>query len=120
MPRHKGQKPRRRKASPTPSHGHLPNPTFDGLKELAAASPKFQQEIPAGPPVRKRLITWPSVLPDPFLSLILFLPAMILPWNTSYIYSPPGFIDPWVYYGYMRHLTTLKAMFPNTYYGSRF
>ena len=58
-------------------------------------------------------------LRDPFVYLIALLPALILPWNRGYIYTPAGYLDPWIYYGYMRHLGAMKALFPNTYYGSR-
>jgi hypothetical protein len=52
--------------------------------------------------------------------LLLILPALVLLPNTSYIYSPPGMLDPWVYYGYMRNFIAFKGgLFPGTYYGSR-
>jgi len=61
-----------------------------------------------------------SVLRDPYIYLILILPILVLARNTSYIYTAAGYIDPWVYYGYMKHLVVFKgSLFPQTYYGSR-
>jgi len=61
-----------------------------------------------------------SVLRDPYIYLILILPILVLARNTSYIYTAAGSIDPWVYYGYMKHLVAFKgSLFPQTYYGSR-
>ncbi len=61
-----------------------------------------------------------SILRDPYVYLILILPILVLAKNTSYIYTPAKTIDPWVYYGYMKHLLAFKgSLFPATYYGSR-
>ena len=81
--------------------------------EPAPVSGDVQMDMPAkhAPQIR--------ALRDPFAYLIALLPALILPWNASYIYTPVGYLDPWIYYGYMRHLGAMKALFPNTYYGSR-
>jgi hypothetical protein len=57
---------------------------------------------------------------DSYVYLILILPILVLARNTSYIYTAAGYIDPWVYYGYMKHLVAFKgSLFPGTYYGSR-
>ena len=61
-----------------------------------------------------------SAMRDPYTYLILILPVLVLLCNTNPIYSPAGYLDPWVYYGYMKHLVPFKAyLFPGTYYGSR-
>jgi 4-amino-4-deoxy-L-arabinose transferase-like glycosyltransferase len=60
-----------------------------------------------------------SILRDSYVYLILILPILVLARNTSYIFTGAGYIDPWVYYGYMKHLGALKHLFPGTYYGSR-
>ncbi len=61
-----------------------------------------------------------SALRDSYVYLILILPILVLARNTSYIYTSAGSIDPWVYYGFMKHLGAFKgSLFPGTYYGSR-
>ncbi len=61
-----------------------------------------------------------SILRDSYVYLILILPILVLARNTSYIYTPAKYIDPWVYYGYMKHLVAFKgSLFQATYYGSR-
>ena len=62
----------------------------------------------------------PSAMRDPYIYLILILPVLVLLRNTNAIYSPAGYLDPWIYYGYMKHLVPFKtSLFPGTYYGSR-
>jgi hypothetical protein len=60
------------------------------------------------------------ILRDPFLWVIACLPALVVSYDSNAIYTKPGTIDPWVYYGFFRHLVTFKRdWFPATYYGSR-
>src|SRR5262249_34743869 len=40
--------------------------------------------------------------------------------NSAWIFTGPGWIDPWVYFGFFRHLVEYKSvLFPKLYYGSR-
>src|SRR5450755_3930127 len=110
MPRNLGQRPRKRRAASPVFQSGLPHPEADGLLVPAAEEPA--QQVTTALPDHRVKIIWPSVLQDRFIYLILLLPALVLSWNTNYIYSPAGNIDPWVYYGYMRHLGAMKVMFP--------
>lgn len=58
--------------------------------------------------------------PDFFWAALLALPLFVLIPDDSVNYSLPGYIDPWLYFGYFTHLKEFKEfLFPNTYYGSR-
>lgn len=71
-------------------------------------------------PVHTNEAPRPPAVRDPYIYLILILPVLVLLRNTSAIYSPAGYLDPWVYYGFMKHLVPFKGLlFPDTYYGSR-
>lgn len=111
------QKPRKRRVASPAFPPNLPRAAADGLVVAEADGPSH--EVTAGLQGHPVQMTWTSVLRDRFIYLILVLPVLVLSWNTNYIYSPAGSIDPWVYYGYMRHLKEMKVMFPGTYYGSR-
>jgi hypothetical protein len=61
-----------------------------------------------------------STVRDPAKWLLLFLPVLLAAANSAWIFTGPGWIDAWVYFGYFQHLATYKAvLFPNLYYGSR-
>jgi hypothetical protein len=58
--------------------------------------------------------------PDIFWAVLLALPLLVLIPDDSVNYSLPGYIDPWLYFGYFTHLKEFKEfLFPPTYYGSR-
>ncbi len=52
--------------------------------------------------------------------LIILLPILLLAANSVWIFTNPGSLDPWVYFGYFQHLAAYKStLFPDSYYGSR-
>jgi hypothetical protein len=61
-----------------------------------------------------------SAVRDPAKWLLIFLPIMLAAANSGWLFTGPGWIDAWVYFGYFQHLTIYKSiLFPNLYYGSR-
>jgi len=58
---------------------------------------------------------------DGFLLLILLYPLLLLAISSNWIFTPAGYVDPWVYYGYFRDLIAFKndGFLANHYYGSR-
>ncbi len=58
---------------------------------------------------------------DPHWLVLAALPWLLLLARPNWVYySVPGTIDPWVYYGFGRHLQLfLSKLFPSTYYGTR-
>jgi len=56
---------------------------------------------------------------DRGLLLLLALPLFLLLANPSWILTPTGSIDPWVYFGYFRNLGHHLWTFAGTYYGTR-
>lgn len=55
------------------------------------------------------------------LVVVLAWPLILLAINGSWAYGDPfaGFIDPWIYTGYMLDFPAHQRIFPNIYYGSR-
>src|SRR3989338_1370627 len=52
--------------------------------------------------------------------LICIWPLIFLLINNQWIFnSPTGYIDPWLYLGFIRNLPAYLKLFPDTYYGSR-
>jgi hypothetical protein len=51
----------------------------------------------------------------------LFYPLVLLAISSNWIFTPAGYVDPWVYYGYFHDLVGFKndAFLANHYYGSR-
>jgi hypothetical protein len=58
---------------------------------------------------------------DAFLLLLLLFPLLLLVISSNWIFTPDGYVDPWVYYGYFRDLVALKndTILGGHYYGSR-
>ena len=57
---------------------------------------------------------------DPYLIVILIIPFLVLLRDVNTIFTPIGYIDPWVYFGFFHNLILYKGvLFPLTYYGSR-
>ena len=58
---------------------------------------------------------------DGFLPLILAYPLLLLAISSDWIFTPAGYIDPWVYYGYFRDFVAFKndSFLASHYYGSR-
>lgn len=57
---------------------------------------------------------------DPHWVVLLAVPWLVLAMDSTWIYTPAGTIDPWVYNGFFRNLRQhLADYFPGTYYGSR-
>jgi hypothetical protein len=64
----------------------------------------------AGPGARQ----WPHAVS------LAVLPWILLAFDRSWLYSPPGSIDPWLYHGFMRNYPAfVGGLFPGTYYGTR-
>ena len=56
----------------------------------------------------------------PYRLAVLLLPVMVLWHQDNSLFSPPGQIDTWMYFGYFQNLVNFKRdLFPNLYYGSR-
>jgi hypothetical protein len=47
------------------------------------------------------------------------LPVFLLAFSNKWIFTPAGFIDPWVYFGYYQNLPRHLTIFDGTYYGTR-
>jgi hypothetical protein len=69
-------------------------------------------------PVRMRE-TKARAWPDPYIFILFAIPALVLAWNTDPLYTPAGYLDPWIYFSFFNNFASLKNLFPNTYYGSR-
>ena len=112
MTQRKRPKPRRKLHSVRTSARQLPRRPPAALPDMPVESGDQLPEGGAHPVL-------PSAWRDPFIYLIGLLPVLILALDSTYIYTPAGSLDPWIYYGYMRHLKDMKILFPGTYYGSR-
>ncbi len=56
----------------------------------------------------------------PAALLIIALPMLLVAANSIWIFTLPGWIDAWVYFGHFQHPVAYKStLFPDTYYGSR-
>jgi hypothetical protein len=51
--------------------------------------------------------------------IVAALPLLLLALSDNWIVSPPGLIDPWVYFGYYQDLPQHLRTFDGTYYGTR-
>jgi len=57
---------------------------------------------------------------DRYVFILLSIPALVLARNTNPIFTPVGYLDPWIYFSFFNNLIEFKRrLFPHTYYGSR-
>ena len=54
-----------------------------------------------------------------WLWIVGALPLLLLALSNDWIITPPGLIDPWVYFGYYQDLPQHLKSFDGTYYGTR-
>jgi hypothetical protein len=47
------------------------------------------------------------------------LPLLLLALSNDWCFTPTGFVDPWVYFGYYQNLPRHLTIFDGTYYGTR-
>jgi hypothetical protein len=67
----------------------------------------------------KRLQTAQRAVPYSYLVALAAFPLLILAVNTSWVFPPVGWLDPWIYSGYHMHFKMMWDSWPNEYYGSR-
>jgi hypothetical protein len=66
----------------------------------------------------RRLVS--QLVLDPHFWVLALVPLFVLFVSSNWIFSPMGYIDPWVYHGFFLHLQEFKTvLFAGTYYGSR-
>jgi len=54
-----------------------------------------------------------------YWAAIILAPFLILLFDRNVYFSPPAFVDSWIYYGYFRHFSEFIRWFSGTYYASR-
>ena len=101
------------------------------LASRAFVSILLHNEIPADSPPRREPVNPSNSSPhtrpnsrkytlNPAVLLLLAFPFALVSANSNWLYSPLGWVDQWVYFGYFLHLQPFKAdLFPNLYYGTR-
>ena len=89
-----------------------------GSGGLAVAAPAKETAPLTNPP----LAGWSlraAVAGTPFDVFIILLAPVVVLLGNPLLFNQPGYIDPWIYHFFFRHLAALKHLFPATYYGSR-
>lgn len=68
-----------------------------------------------------RLLSWLANIRkiDKGLLVLAALPWLLLLTNRSWIFTPAGYVDPWIYFGYFHNLDQYLKVFTRTYFATR-